>query len=253
MKYKYFLKFLVIILINIYPVYSYSINPKIKLAIATARNEDDVFFSLVVDFMKAACDNLGMEIVPLYAHGDHFSLVDEIEKGAIEKKFDAVVILNFKKQLLKTANILEKNKIPFIVYNAGFDPTDNVGEPRQKFKYWIAEMLPNDEEAGYLLAKIIANATPKLKDGKKHLIAMGGNLADEASIKRVNGLNRFINETKEKVALDQITNGNWNKEIAKEKFPLLHKRYPNLIGYWTANDAMVLGIYGRSMDIHYIL
>ena len=52
MKYKYILKFLVIILINFYNLFAYSLNHKIKIENATARSEDDVFYSLVVGFMK---------------------------------------------------------------------------------------------------------------------------------------------------------------------------------------------------------
>jgi ABC-type sugar transport system substrate-binding protein len=222
---------------------------KIKIAIFTMRSKDDMFFSLVVGFMRAACDNLGMDLTAFYGQDDHLYLVEQLQKASEEKRFDAIVVLNFKKQLIRMANILDDNKTPFFIYNAGFDDDDNSGNPREKFKYWLGEMLPDDEKAGYDLAKIISRALNPQKDGKIHLIGIGGNIADQASIERVKGLNRFVKESNGKVVLDQVTYASWLTTIAEDKFPLIHTRYPENRGFWTASDGMAIGIAHKTKEI----
>lgn len=224
---------------------------KIHLAIFTTRGEKDMFLSLVVGFMRAACNNLGMDLTAFYGQEDHLYMVEQLEKAVAEKKYDAFVIPNFKKQLIAMATLLNSHKTPFFTYNSGFEDEDNAGNPREKFKYWLGEMLPDDEKAGHDLAKIIAAKLSKQKDGKIHLIGFGGNIADQASVERVKGINRFIRESKGKIVVDQITYANWSKDLAAGKFSLIHDRYPNDRGYWTASDGMAIGIAEQARKIKF--
>src|SRR5438132_12169826 len=73
---------------NIYP------ETKRKIAVFTMRNKEDMFFSLVVQFMEAACKNLDMELSSYYGNNDHLYLVEKIKEVTEKNKFDAIVILN---------------------------------------------------------------------------------------------------------------------------------------------------------------
>lgn len=246
-----------IIFIILFLVFQYFIpshiyaKQSLKIAIFTPRNKDDMFYSQVIDFMRASCNDLGIELTVFYGNNDHLYMTQQIQQASKEKKFDALVVSNFKQQLKYVAQILNKNKTPFFIYNAGFSKEDNPGKPREKFKYWIGEMLPDDKKAGYDLSKIISDAITKKQNKIVHLVGLGGNIADQASIERIKGLNSFVQESKGKVILDQVTYANWLPSIAEEKFPLIHSRYPKTVGYWTASDGMALGIANQSKKINF--
>ncbi len=216
---------------------------KLNFAIFAARDKSDPFFASTEAFAKAAGKNLGFNIEVFFANGDHY-LMPELVKGAIEsKKFDAFIIMNFKNSISKTVKICEDNNVKYFIYNATFiDPHEN-GLPREKLKNWLGEMIPDNEQAGYDLAKRIVAVTKYSDDRKKHFIAFSGNIADQAAIKRANGIERFVKENKD-VELDQLVFiPNWSREIAVERFLSVYKRYPTTKSYWAASDNIAVGIY----------
>jgi ABC-type sugar transport system substrate-binding protein len=212
-----------------------------KIAIFTTRDEGDMFWQPVVDFASMAANQFDYEIVPYFCHGNHFAMKDLV-KDAAAKKVDAMILVNFKRQLVSVAEEAEKAGIPFLVINSGFDASDAPGEPRGKMKHWIGEMLPDDEGAGYELAKILTKKAKAAKDGKVHIIGLEGIISDQASIERVKGLNRFVSQNAGKVVLDQVTQANWDPKTAQEKFEALHGRFPDAAVVWTASDGMGIAV-----------
>ncbi len=234
--------FFIINLINIIISLNVFANQKIKLAVVTARDQNDSFFSMVVDFMRLSCESLDIDLKAIYANDDLKFLNDELKLAVYEKKYDAVILMNFKNQLIKMSQLFEENKIPFFIYNSGFDFETEEANNNIRFKYLLGEMLPKDEDTGYELAKIISKETGVSPDGKIHLLGLGGTIADQASIERVKGLNKFINESNGKVILDEITYANWKRDEAADKIKELHRLHPKSRGIWVANDEMALGV-----------
>ncbi len=213
---------------------------KIRLGIITIRDQNDSFFSAVVNFTRAACNNLNMDLVAIYANDNYEYLSDNIEKLISEKKIDAMLVLNYKEQLTKTVTLLEKNKIPFFIYNSGLAVID-YKNLKMKFKYFIGHMLPNDEYAGHLLAKnLIEKSVPNSK-GEYHLLVLGGGIIDQASIKRINGLKKYISESKKKIIIDKIVYLNWDRHVAVNAVKNLLHKYSNVTTLWAASDGMALG------------
>lgn len=231
-----------IILINIFLCQNLCAHHRIKLALLTVRDQNDAFFSMVVDFMRASCDSLDMDLNAIYANNDLQFLNDEIKEITTQKKYDAVVLLNFKNQLLKISQTFEDTKTPFFIYNSGFDYINDNVKQETKFKYLLGEMLPDDELAGYELAKTISQATGANADGKIHLLGIAGTIADQASVERIKGLNKFINESKGKIIVDEVIYANWKRHEAAEKIEAFHNKYPMTRGIWAANDEMALGV-----------
>ncbi len=214
----------------------------IKIAFFVIRTIDDMFFSLVVDFMKEACADLGMEMEPYYANGNHLLMVKQVEKVLnSQDKPEALVFINFKNVGHQIVKLAEKAKTPVFLINSALNPEEAMGGPREKYKYWIGEMLPDDVGAGYKLAQeLITRAQPD-KDGKIHMVAIEGERTTGASAARVQGLNLALEEH-DNVILQQIVAGNWVKERAKFQFFLLRKRYPKTTVFWTASDGMAIGV-----------
>lgn len=214
----------------------------IQVAFFVIRAIDDMFFSLVVDFMGEACADLGMEMNPYYANGNHLLMVKQVEKVLNKKdKPEALVFINFKNIGHKIVKLAEEAKTPVFLINSALDPEKAMGQPREKYKYWIGEMLPDDVGAGYNLAKeLIMHAKPG-DDGKIHMVAIEGERTTGASAARVQGLHLALEEHKN-VILHQTVAGNWLPERAEFQFRFLRKRYPKTTVYWAASDGMAIGV-----------
>ncbi len=214
-----------------------------KVALFISRSENDMFFGPVVDFMQEAVNDLeGMTLKVYYADADQFTMQKQAEQAVADvDKPDALVILNYRKRGKHLVKIAEEARIPIFVFNDGFLPEDNMGKPREKYKYWIGEMLPDDEGSGFELAKaLISQATPAA-DGKIHLIGIEGKKVSMPSIRRLEGLQRFLQQT-DNTVLHQIVAADWDPALAKEKFLHLQKRFPQVSVVWTASDGMGLGV-----------
>ncbi|WGL59706.1 substrate-binding domain-containing protein [Pigmentibacter sp. JX0631] len=213
---------------------------KIKLGLMTLRQQDDAFFSLLVDFTRAACENLDMDLYAIYGN-DSISYITENLHSILDKnKIDAMIILNYQDKIDEIAEKLEANRVPFFVYNSGFS-SSNKTDIKNKYKYFLGEMLPTDEYAGYSLGKtLIENSLPNSK-GEFHLISLAGGVADEASIKRIAGLNKFIKQSKKKIIIDKIFYINWRKEEATKVMKNEVSIMNNLSAIWAASDSLALG------------
>ena len=146
-------------------------------------------------------------------------------------------------QLLQLA---ETARIPVFVVNAGLLPEDRAryAGPRDHFKYWLGEMLPDEEQAGYDLAKILiarARAAGRFDPHGRVLVAgLGGREVDYAAVMRNQGLNRAVAEDPQ-ASLLQIVPALWYRDRAKDRTALLVQRYPGVDAIWAANDAMAIG------------
>ena len=111
---------------------------------------------------------------------------------------------------------------------------------------------PSDEQAGYDLGNVLVDEAKKKSlvgsDGKVHVAAITGSLADPPGVLRKAGLERAMKERDDAV-LHQIVPGKWQKEFAMETFPTLLKRYPEVTVGWGANDPTSLGIIEASKQL----
>ncbi len=138
----------------VYFVFLISLAPQVsdaadeRIAFFTVRKTDDMFFGLVASFMEEVCDDLGMELTHFGAEGNHFEMVRLVEKAIQSERYDALVVMNMKNRLPGIVRKANAAKIPIFTFNAGFNTEDDMGEPREKYSYWIGEMLPDDEGRG---------------------------------------------------------------------------------------------------------
>jgi hypothetical protein len=105
-------------------------------------------------------------------------------------------------------------------------------------------MLPDDEGAGYELAKILidrAKRDPRFtRNGHVSLAAFAGRSVDGAAVLRNLGLQRAVAEDP-LVRLVQVVPAAWDRVAARAKIPLLLGRYPDITAIWAANDGMAMG------------
>ncbi len=215
---------------------------------ANPADSDDVFFKPVTDFMQAAANDLGFELVTYYGKRNHVD-IDENVTATFQREPlpDYLISMNARGSGKATLDLAEKTGIKTIFINQGFvgDDKKNYGNPGELYKQWIFEYLPDDSHAGYILTKeLIEEAIKKdLRDenGFINIVALGGHETSPASILREQGLNRAVSEYP-KARLLQLAHADWKREKAYELSKRLIKRYPNLSIIWTASDHMGAGI-----------
>jgi ABC-type sugar transport system substrate-binding protein len=140
----------------------------------------------------------------------------------------------------------EDVKIPTFIFNSGLLDEDRrrVGGPRERFKYWIGEMLPHEEQAGRDLANLLVDAALQAKrtgaGGRIRVLALGGTETDSGAQLRNEGLKHALSERQDAELL-QIVNAHWVYEEARDKAVLMFRRYPEVDVLWCANDRMALG------------
>ena len=131
----------------------YAQNPKISIALFTPRLEDDMFWGQFSQFMAEAVRDLGMDMQVFYAGGNHLTMQNQVKQAVSgEKKFDVLVVPNFKKTGGAIVQIAEDAQVPIFIVNSTIR---NFGKPRERFTYWIGEMVPDDQQAGYAIARLL--------------------------------------------------------------------------------------------------
>ncbi len=203
------------------------------------------------NFMKAAAADLNIDLKIYNAKRS----VPDLNKQAIAAmtgpdKPDFIVMQNLKKSAVSIIKEADKFNVKILMFNSGLseEETAENGKPREKYKNWIGEILPDDAGAGYDLADIIVKEAKSKKlvnnDGKVEMIALGGVVSDTSAIERNKGLMKYIQENKENVILhrDQALPGNWEEKKANEVFSLAFSTFNNTTTVWNANDNMAIGV-----------
>jgi ABC-type sugar transport system substrate-binding protein len=221
--------------------------PMFKVGFVAPADRNDPFFSQVVDMMRAAADDLNIELkvdysgrgVSLYAKRAGLKLISTYKPDYFLTGYWP----GGAKYHLKEA---EEQRIKSFVFNSPVIAEDDfqAREPRKALRYWIGQMTPDYRQAGYQLADILIEAAAaqglRGEDGKVHMIALSGNADDISATQRVNGLQDRIRKKKDAV-LRQVVLAGWSKEIAERSTTELLAAYPEVSVIWTASDYMALG------------
>ena len=218
----------------------------LHFALISARGPQDVFWGPVEGFALQAAKQLDIKLSILYAKNSKREMLKLLTK-AKELNIDAVIFSNFGKIALQLMKQAEQQQTPVLLFNSDLTEANKnrAGKPQQKFKYWLASLLPDDHQAGYLLGKhLIGQARQKSfidKNGTVQIIAINGTIVDTSASQRLAGLQRAITEDGNSKLLQSV-NAFWFKETAYYKARHLSQRYTNAKVYWAASDLMAIGV-----------
>lgn len=210
----------------------------------------EIFFNDFFEFMGYAVKDLGIDFKQFYFRTDSSGLEKDIKNCISRYKPDVFIFLGFLRNSKNIIQVAEKEHIPSFTVNAGFRKEDKMGEPRGKYKYWIGEMIPDDEYAGYKLAKILIEKAPCAKDGKIHMIGMTSPYTGSNFIKRISGLKRAVHESGN-VILDQVFSTSISDfAVTKRKFMYIKKsRYPDTCVVWAISDSIALNVIEEAKEL----
>lgn len=220
-----------------------------EIALFMPREADDTFWSMFRDFTQAACHDLGMDLRVYYAHDDPATALRQVKEATSgPNPVQGLVYQNFKQTGRQFLEIAEKAGIPSFIVDTGLDESDRkrVGKPRETFKYWLGEFLPENEEAGFDLANRLLDRAQSLPNAdplaKIQMIGLAGEHLSNASSDRIKGLG-IAARGREDALLQDMIPAYWNREQARLRTRQLLQQAPpgSIQVIWAANDPMALG------------
>ncbi len=217
---------------------------KKTIAIYAPGTLQEAFWKNVMDLSQISADQLGVNLQIGEAKDSRATMVRMITDAAKSGKVDGIIVQNFKDAGDKLTEIAQTYKIPIIIFDTPYYlPKGKVPVPQEKNPFWIAQITPDNVEAGYRLAeKLVKEAKGAGNTGVIEILALGGAQASASGEERIAGLNKYVAEHKADVKLNQLTYAEWKRDKASESIELLAKRYPNSKVFWCASDGMAYGV-----------
>ncbi len=226
-----------------------------KVAFINPTYPNEPFWSLMTDVMTAAAKDLEIELRVYYSERNRFKSLELVEEILSSEHKPDYLIFHFQAQMGgRMLQAAEQAKVYSLVINTSTPEADklDIGQPRGKFKYWLGHIIPDDFQAGSLLAgTLIGQAVAQNKfaqDGRIHTIGLTGTGDNTASVERDLGINKVVNERND-VRLHQIVNASWDKDKAYQITKVLMARYPETRVIWSASDVMALGASAALEDL----
>ena len=135
-------------------------------------------------------------------------------------------------------------KIFLITASPPADEVEKIGLPRDKYKNFIGQLTPSDQEFGYTEANYLINMAREAglvnAENKVNVIAFGGFNEDAVADSRLQGLKERIAERNDAV-LVKTTLAGWSRELAHKYTMELLEENPAINAIWAANDDMAEG------------
>ncbi|WP_206483446.1 ABC transporter substrate-binding protein [Thalassotalea sp. G2M2-11] len=202
-----------------------------------------LFWDMVSEISKSTAHSLNIKFNVIYTASNRFALKNTIDKIIHSKQLpDYLIYRPFLGNTEAVFNQLEQAKIPFITLEQAFhgDMKLQLGEPQEKFKYWIGQMNYDNQAGGKLLLNALISAHQlKYPNEKIHIIGIGGDF-DRVSADRQFALQQILEQPKENIVVEQIFPMYWNPTLIKDRLPLMKNRYPQTNIFWCGGDQMAL-------------
>lgn len=200
------------------------------------------------EFMQAAADDLGMRLRIVYGERDSQRVLQNARNVLVSKERpDYLVFVNEMYVGPEVLRLFAGSKIKTFSLHSTLTPEQQsiIGGPREHYRNWIGSLVPNDEEAGYWMAKgLIA----KLAGRPGKMLAFAGVRYTPSSSLREDGLRRALAEHPE-IKLEQLVYGEWKRQRAYEQAQLLLLRYQDVRLIWAANDEMAFGVMRAAQEL----
>ena len=215
------------------------------------------FWKMMIDHMQAAAEDLDMQLEVVTSDRDHFLTVQQAKEVVSRKNPpDYIITGNEKSNAGEIIRVSDEAGVKIFLFNNGFVRPKDIeayGRPREKYKHWIGEMIPNNFSAGYQMGKVLIDralsANLAAQDGKVHIAAIAGTFATHASVMRVRGLKKVVEEYADKVKLLQVVPGDWTSGKGEQVGNGMFHRFKEVGIIWGANDTTALGAMKAAASI----
>lgn len=204
---------------------------------------DKGFWKAVSETMQAAATVLGFDLTIVSGDRKWPVMVARGLAALEEVKPDYAILVNEHQQAPQLMEAAEAAGIKSILLLNGLTPEQEASMrgPRQKLSHWLGTITPDNEIAGYEMAKSLVKAGAALgldKDGLS-VLTLAGDFKTPASIIRLRGMDRALVEFKHVSEARRIT-VNWSSDEAYERTTIFLKT-ANVNAIWAANDPIAIG------------
>ncbi len=198
------------------------------------------FHRKLYSLMHLAARDLDIDFKASLIPLDSRQLRQKLDDEIANEKIDAFILISAFRHTLDVIKHLEKRGVPFIILNAN-SLRNELGTPREKYRFWIGEILPDDEAGGYLLARnLISRHRKKFKSSPANIVAFAGTPTDDASVQRLKGLKRAVQEEKNTKLLQIFSSFYQTNDIKDKFFYIKNSRYPETDIVWCAADSLAI-------------
>ena len=159
-----------------------------------------------MDFAKKGAEELGFELVVFNAD-NKADQINKLLEDAIASGIDGLIFVPYWSAGRKAVMDCEAAGIPIITIDCFIEDI----EPQDAFANYIAFIGPNDEDAGYRMAKALFEATPVSDDGKKYVGVIQGTPGTTVAINREKGFDKALAEETNVVVVGRV-NGNFVRD-----------------------------------------
>lgn len=238
-----------LVLCLVWPAAGYAASPasSINVTFVNPDKPGNPFWDLVTDFMKAAADSLDIELQVIYGDADRYVTTSKaIAAIQASPPPDYLVFMYQKGQGYQILEAAEKQQVHTFIINTDIPEAERarVGYPRERYKFWLGHMFPDDVDAGQALAKRLIEAARVAKPSSSPvswgLIALSGSRDSSAALDRNQGLEHALAADPD-VGMRQLIFTGWSAEQTLEQTIALLKRYPDIALIWSASDGIALG------------
>ncbi len=224
--------------------------PTFRVGLFNPHDATDSFWSKVEAVVTAAAEDLDIELKIYRADFDHRLQIRQFERAITEDRIQAALFGDYRQNGLELIRQAEAYQIPVVLFDTPLsfhNLARTGGGPRQNFRYWIGEIVPDEATSGYQLAFALHQLARRRgfqsTDGRVAMIAISGDLSDNSSVERIRGLQRYATIHEATLDLKQVVNApNWSRSQAQFQFKHLLRRYPDSRVVWAASDSIAFGV-----------
>jgi ABC-type sugar transport system substrate-binding protein len=202
------------------------------------------FYEVFTDVMRAAAVQFDITLEVVDCRGSATRMVD-VGRALVQSpgRPDYVILPDYLGAAQDLLPALDEAGVRVLVVAEGFSGSARatLGKPRGKHRGWLGEILPDDAEAGYRLARALVEAarSRRGRDAKVHVGILSGDQSS-AGLARFRGWARLKNEAPD-VEQSSFQYAAWERDKAKSAATLMLRSQPEIGVIWAANDAMALG------------
>lgn len=209
---------------------------------------DEAFWIDSANFMQAAAASLGMRLQVIHSERDASTLIAHARRiRELPEPPDYLVFVNEMYTAPELLRIFGGSPIKLFSLHSTLTPEQQgiVGGTREHYLNWIGSLVPDDEEAGYLMARQLISL---LGGQSTSMVAFSGVRSTPSAALREQGLRRALADNPQ-ITLRQLVYGEWRRARAYEQARTLMQRHKDIRVVWSANDEMAFGAMQAAREL----
>jgi hypothetical protein len=207
------------------------------------------FYDVFVDVLRSAAATLDVELDVVDCQR---STERMLERGRTlvrsPRQVDYVLLPNYMGAGVELLPALDAAAVRAFVVPEGLSGGERavLGEPRGRLQSWLGEILPDDAEAGYRLARALVEE--RVAPGRPTRVAILSGDQSSAGLARFRGWARLKAERSD-VEQASFQYAGWERDKARRAASLMLRSQPEIDVIWAANDAMAMGALEAAREV----